>query len=88
MNILGFNFDFSDIVAVYFVIGILYTMINGIFRGLYKEDDMFLPMMHIQLWPIFILGLGSWLIARRARKIKERIDEKRGTGDTEQSLRT
>lgn len=41
----------------YFLIGIVYVIINGIIRKLYVEEDFLLVMAHIFVWPMFLLLL-------------------------------
>lgn len=48
---------------LYVAIGIFYVIINGTLRKLYSEDDdWFLPLAHILVWPLFVLGLIITLV--------------------------
>lgn len=38
---------------LYFIIGIVYVVLNGLVRKMYHDDDWFLPFIHIILWPFF-----------------------------------
>ena len=48
---------------IYFIIGILYVLLNGYVRKLNTEGDYLLPLVWFGLWPIcwFALLVG-WLV--------------------------
>lgn len=55
-------------VGLYFFIGLVYVFINGMFRGLYEDDDIQLPFYHLFIWPICFVCL----IIARFQKFKNR----------------
>lgn len=44
-------------IAIYFIIGIGYCIVNNVVRKLDTDEDYLLNMAWIFLWPIFILAL-------------------------------
>jgi hypothetical protein len=58
---------------VYMIIGLAYVIINGAFRKFYTDGDMFLPIIHFLLWPLFIgllivVSIVKWI--KRKREVK------------------
>lgn len=53
---------------IYVLIGIIYTMINGIIRKLDHDDDWMLPISWIFLWPIFFIAL---IVKRLSKAFKK-----------------
>jgi hypothetical protein len=47
----------QNLILIYFIIGITYTIINGAFRKLDTDGDYLLPLSWILIWPLFILAL-------------------------------
>lgn len=43
--------------AIYFLIGMIYTLINGFVRKLDTDGDWLLPIFWLLLWPIAFIGL-------------------------------
>lgn len=43
--------------AIYFLIGMIYTLINGLVRKLDTDGDWLLPIFWLLLWPIAFIGL-------------------------------
>lgn len=44
-----------DFFLLYFVIGCVYVLINGIVRKIYTDYDDLLPTVHLFLWPLFFV---------------------------------
>lgn len=44
--------------AIYFLIGMIYTLINGFVRKLDTDGDWLLPIFWLLLWPIAFIGLA------------------------------
>jgi len=47
----------ESIILFYFLIGMGYTLINGIVRKLDTDGDWLLPMFWLLMWPIAFVGL-------------------------------
>jgi len=52
----------------YFLIGILYTVINGYVRKLDTEGDWGLVFCWMFLWPLAFIALGIMYISKRVNK--------------------
>lgn len=44
--------------AIYFIVGMTYTLINGFVRKLDTDGDWLLPMVWIGMWPIAFTSLA------------------------------
>jgi hypothetical protein len=47
----------GTMILTYFIIGIVYVLINGFIRKIYTDDDILLPMVHMFMWPMFVIML-------------------------------
>jgi hypothetical protein len=54
----------------YFLIGLIYTIINGMVRKLDTDDDFLLPMVWFLLWPIAFISLFFVGMKKLISKIK------------------
>lgn len=54
----------------YFLIGLIYTFINGYIRKIDTEGDFLLPMVWLCLWPICFIGLAACFIQNKIEKYK------------------
>ncbi len=52
----------------YFLIGIVYTVINGYVRKLDTDGDFTLPFVWMFLWPLAFTALGIMYISKRVNK--------------------
>lgn len=52
----------------YFLIGIVYTVINGYVRKLDTDGDFTLPFVWMFLWPLAFIALGIMYISKRVNK--------------------
>lgn len=66
-------------IGIYFVLGMAYVVINGLFRKFYEDDDGLLVFAHLVAWPIAIacliiessIKLTKWLIKWIGRKLSK-----------------
>lgn len=43
--------------GIYFIVGILYALINGVFRKINTDGDWLLSIVWIIAWPLCFIGL-------------------------------
>lgn len=54
----------------YFLIGLIYTFINGFVRKIDTEGEPLLPTVWLCLWPICFIGLIASFIQDKIEKFK------------------
>ena len=54
----------------YFIIGIIYAVINGAIRKVDTDGDWFLPLAWIIVWPIGIASLLVGWVIKLIKKLK------------------
>jgi len=52
----------------YFIVGLIYTLYNGLVRKLDTSGDYLLPMVWLLLWPIAFMGLAALGISKLINK--------------------
>lgn len=60
----------TTLIAFYFLIGIIYCIVNGGIRKLDTEGDFLLPFSWIIFWPPFIIALIVHLLTKLLNKGK------------------
>lgn len=57
-------------ILIYFIIGMMYCIINGGIRGIDTEGDMLLPLVWICFWPLCFIALFILYVQRQISKHK------------------
>ena len=57
-------------ILIYFIIGIIYCIVNGTIRNIDTDDDMLLPMVWIGFWPLCFIALIILYIQKKLNQHK------------------
>lgn len=64
------NFLLNNWVPMYFLIGLIYVVINGVVRKMYDEGDSLLAFVHLFFWWVcFICLLVEFTKSRKIWKV-------------------
>ena len=60
----------QELLAWYFIIGLIYSLYNGFIRKIDTHGDYMLPVVWFMLWPIAFVSLGVLGITKIVKRIR------------------
>lgn len=63
----------EQLVMWYFIIGLAYSLINGIIRKIDTDGDYLLPFVWLTLWPLGIISLIIFVSIEKYKKLSNKL---------------